>query len=292
EISEPATVIWSEDGIGEVMSPTVWRSPNLHVYFDATKTKLESPGGWTGLGTELQAGIEMDISYTLTRSLAEKFASDGRREEEEEDGEREETHSFICIKSIAELRAPRCTTLHEQSIVIGKRSNGAAFLINSSGERSVLHPNFFPMDGVKDAMLEKVQGRRKIAIDEADNSISSLCVLGRSLIAHLQPAPSWLRTTFDCDRGVTRWALSVELYGEEKEGRAVVVKSTRHSVSLCPVEGVLAGKRTSLHVPIIQMNGQIKHDLLQVGSCWRFRACREFPGREAVWKAFHVEYEV
>ncbi|GMR58803.1 hypothetical protein PMAYCL1PPCAC_28998 [Pristionchus mayeri] len=290
KISEPATIIWCEGGIGEVMSPMVWRSTNLHVYFDATKTKLEIPGGWEDLRTELESGVEMDVSYSLSREMRDQLAKGGRRVERNGG----DTHFFVCIESIVDLRVSRCSSLrtHEQTVVIARRDSGAAFLINNSGERTVLHPNFLPVDGVRHAILEKAQGQQLITTSEMDDSPSSLCVIGRSLAVRVAPAPCWVPTIYDCDRGVTRWAVSAEPYGEEKQGRAVVVKCTAHSVSLCPVEGDLANRRTSLHAPIIQMNGEIKRDIVVVGSCWRFRACRELPGRSAVWRAFQVDYEL
>ncbi|KAF8380985.1 hypothetical protein PRIPAC_70127 [Pristionchus pacificus] len=290
EFNEPSTIIWCEGGIGEVMSPSVWRNQNLHLYFDASRTVLEGPGGWDGLKTELEAGVEMDITFSISNGLLEQL----RAMQMETTSSSADTHTFIRIATIAELRASRYASVrtHEQAVVIAKRSGGATFLINNSGERAVLHPAFMPSDGVRHAILEKTHGMKTIETREFDDSHSTLCVLGRSLAVRLAPAPQWLPTIYPTDHGVTRWALSAEAYGEEKRGRAVVKHSTCHAVILVPVEGDLVGIKTTLHAPIIQMQGQIKQEVQQIGSCWRFRACRELPGRMAVWRAFEIMEEL
>ncbi|GMT05067.1 hypothetical protein PENTCL1PPCAC_27241, partial [Pristionchus entomophagus] len=286
EISEPATIIWCEGGIGEVMSPCVWRHPNLHLYFDSTETEMEGQSGWNELRTELEPGMELDVTFSLPQTLLQQLQHAAVNVVEDK-------HFFISIGKIADLRASRSSSVrtHEQAVVIAKRASGAAFLINTAGERTVLHPNFLPVDGVRHAILEKTRGHKQIPITEVD-SPSSLCVLGRSLAVRLAPAPAWLPTIYQTDRGVTRWALSAEPYGEEKQGRAVVQKSTRLCVTLCPVDGDLMGKRTTLHAPIIQMEPQLKSDVQEIGSVWRFRACRELPGRSAVWRAFEITKEL
>ncbi|GMT25910.1 hypothetical protein PFISCL1PPCAC_17207, partial [Pristionchus fissidentatus] len=142
-----------------------------------------------------------------------------------------------------------CARTSEQAVVIAKRGCGAVFLMINSGERTVLHPNFLPLDGVRDAILEKSEGVKRIEQMEVRDSPDSLCVLGRSLSVRLAPSPCWASMQLPDDRGVTRWALSAEPYGEEKSGRAIVIDATPHSVSLCPVEGALANKITTLHAP-------------------------------------------
>ncbi|GMT17198.1 hypothetical protein PFISCL1PPCAC_8495, partial [Pristionchus fissidentatus] len=136
----------------------------------------------------------------------------------------------------------------EQAVVIAKRGCGAVFLMINSGERTVLHPNFLPLDGVRDAILEKTESVKRIEQMEVRDSPDSLCVLGRSLSVRLAPSSCWA-SIYPTDRGVTRWALSAEPYGEEKLGKAIVINATPHSVSLCPVEGALANKITTLHAP-------------------------------------------
>ncbi|VDM37332.1 unnamed protein product [Toxocara canis] len=320
-INEKAVVIDVHRRYGRILSPTNIRMPNVHIFFSLKTFSGNEPlsAVTNNLSEIFEVGDQVEIG------IEEGFDVSGALEE---------CHTILTCATILQI----CDEAeHRRSQNENVSAKLIPFLMVQEGGEMPLavtkrcglvgvHPQVLPNPAVINAFLENA----------STVSIPQVCVyvlhiffsvdwpefamVGHSVEGRTIRAPRWLNGTLNGTQQLERIALTLQRFGRDVSGFAIVKGHLENGVVLTPIDKddlntcgeiffpfeirriessfdyrVSRKERSRLNSfnalswEVFPVENNIFQKVYAAGSKWYFRACRELPGRRFKYRAYLLD---
>ncbi|CAG9532276.1 unnamed protein product [Cercopithifilaria johnstoni] len=270
-VRETGLILEVQREYGRILSQSNFSTPNIHIYFSPSTLVNDAPLSaiTDNLADIFQAGAMVEIEVEGGVNLKEL---------------RDHVHVILTCTSIRpSTEIGRRPELVPMVVIQNDRDIPLALIANH--ELVALPRQVFPIEDVTSAFMAK------------KNSVTTnmewpeFATIGRSIEGRILNAPPWIREF--TNPAVKKIALSVQRFGRDREGFAVIKEHIKRGVILTPIDEEDKKICGDLFFPYeMRINASRTvtecEDVYRLGSKWYFRACPELPNRKYKYRVYSL----
>ncbi|VDN81187.1 unnamed protein product [Brugia pahangi] len=270
-VRETGLILEVQRDYGRILSQSNFSTPNVHIYFSLSTLVNDAP------------------LSVITDNLADVFQAGAVVEIEVEGGVnlKELKHNIHVILTCTSIR-PSTDAGHKPELVpmvVIQDDCEIPLALITNHELVALPRQVFPVEEVTSAFMAK----KNSVITDVE--LPEFATIGRSVEGGILSAPPWIREF--TNPAVKKIALSVQRFGRDREGFAVIKEYIGRGVILTPIDEDDKQMCGDMFYPYeMRVNSSYTmtgcEDVYRLGSKWYFRACPELPNRKYKYRVYSL----
>ncbi|EJD75975.1 hypothetical protein LOAG_16973 [Loa loa] len=268
-VRETGLILEVQREYGRILSQSNFSASNIHIYFSLSTLVNDAPLSviTDNLADVFQAGAVVEIEVEGGVNLKEL---------------RDHVHVILTCTSIRpSTETGRNPELVPMVVIQDDCEIPLALIANH--ELVALPRQVFPVDEVTSAFMAK-----KSSIT-TDVEWPEFATIGRSIEGRISCAPPWIREF--TNPTVKKIGLSIQRFGRDREGFAVIKEYIGRGVVLTPIDEEDKKICGDLFFPYEMRTSALCtecEDVYRLGSKWYFRACPELPNRKYKYRVYSL----
>uniref|UniRef100_A0A1I8ES16 Uncharacterized protein n=1 Tax=Wuchereria bancrofti TaxID=6293 RepID=A0A1I8ES16_WUCBA len=270
-VREAGLILEVQREYGRILSQSNFSTPNIHIYFSLSTLVNDAPLSviTDNLADVFQAGAVVEIEVEGGVNLKEL---------------KDNIHVILTCTSIR----PNTETGHKPELVpmvVIQDDREIPLALITNHELVALPRQVFPVEEVTSAFMAK----KNSVITDVE--WPEFATIGRSIEGRILSAPPWIREF--TNPSVKKIALSMQRFGRDREGFAVIKEYIGRGVILTPIDEDDKKICGDMFFPY-EMRANSSYtvtecgDVYRLGSKWYFRACPELPNRKYKYRVYSL----
>ncbi|KAM3728605.1 3,4-dihydroxy-2-butanone 4-phosphate synthase [Dirofilaria immitis] len=271
-IRETGLILEVQREYGRILSQTNFSTPNIHIYFSLSTLVNDAPlsvitdnlADIFQAGTVVEIEIEGGVSLKELKDHVQIILTCNTIKPNAEAGRKPELVPMVVIQDDCEV--PLALITNHELVALSR--------------------HVFAVEEVTSAFMAK-----KSSVT-TNVGWPEFATIGRSIEGRILNAPPWIRDF--TNPAVKKIALSVQRFGRDREGFAVIKEHIGRGVVLTPIDEDDKKICGDLFFPYeMRTDAQSKarkcEDVYRLGSKWYFRACPELPKRKYKYRVYNLD---
>ncbi|VDK89024.1 unnamed protein product [Litomosoides sigmodontis] len=270
-VRETGLILEVQREYGRILSQSNFSAPNIHIYFSSSTLVNDAPLSviTDNLSDIFQAGAMVEIEVEGGVNLKEL---------------KDRVHVILACTSIR----PSTEIGHKPELVpmvVIQDDHEIPLALIANHELVAIPRHVFPIEEVTSAYMAK---RNSVTTNVGWPEFATV---GRSIEGRIINAPPWIREF--TNPTIKKIALSIQRFGRDREGFAVIKEYIKRGVVLTPIDEEDKKICGDLFFPY-EMRGDLSRavteykDIYRLGSKWYFRACPELPNRKYKYRVYNL----
>uniref|UniRef100_A0A2K6VYG0 Uncharacterized protein n=1 Tax=Onchocerca volvulus TaxID=6282 RepID=A0A2K6VYG0_ONCVO len=270
-VRETGLILEVQREYGRILSQTNFSKPNIHIYFSLSTVVNDAPlsvitdnlADVFQVGATVEIEVEGGINLKELKDHVQLILTCNFIKPSTEIGRKPELVPMVVIQD--DLEVPLALIANHELVAVPRQ--------------------VFPVEEVTAAFMAK-----KTSVT-TDVEWPEFTTIGRSIEGRILNAPLWIREF--TNPAVKKIALSVQRFGRDREGFAVIKEYIGRGVILTPVDEEDKKICGDLFFPY-EMRTDASctmtkyEDIYRLGSKWYFRACPELPNRKYNYRVYSL----